>query len=76
MNLFRVAMIKTQLKKNPKNVLVVPDPFVKGEYMTAGIPADRIEVLYCLVYTDKYLIMTRKQYEYYSRKERDLLAER
>lgn len=75
MNLFQIAIMKSQLK-DPENVIAVPDPVLRAELIVCGIPSDRIKVLTCLEYLEnKCLVMTEDQYEDYSRKERELIEE-
>ena len=73
MNLFQIVILKSQLK-DPENIIVVPDPVLRAELIVCGIPSDRVRVLTCLEYVgDKCLVMTEDKYDYYIRKERELL---
>lgn len=66
--------IRDQLKDD-KNLICCPSPEMGLELeMVHDIPHDRIRVLMCLKYKGDIAVMSKRQYSYYERKERDILS--
>lgn len=80
-SLFQAAMIKHKLKENMDNMVIVPSiEALAAMTKVHGIPSDRVGVLLSVMAVqedgpDKYLIMSRKQYEDYKRQEDLILNE-
>lgn len=76
MDIFKAAIIKKKLK-DKNNVVIAPDPVSAAELVAVyGIDPERVKILVCITGKDKYLIMSKRQYSYYERKERELNARR
>ena len=79
MGLFDVAMIRHQLNQDKNNMVIVPD--LESSVMLTevyDIPAERVGVLLSVIVAlekPDYLIMSRRQYNYYKRKEDKVLQE-
>ena len=76
---FQAAKIKKLLEEDPTLIVVPTDVGAAFELsMVHGIPQDRIKVLACVSVagenqTEKVLVMTKRQYNYYLRKETEII---
>lgn len=68
--------IQDQLTLHPNYVVVCPSPEMAAELKVIhGIPGDNIKVLACVMVGGHgdIAILSKRQYEYYSKKEQDIL---
>ena len=80
MNLIEAAIIKAKLR-DPNQVIIVPSPVGAKALEAAGIPKDRIGVLMSVWAANgyrnddkgQYLLMTKRQYGIWKRKEEELI---
>lgn len=76
-DIFKVAEINAKLKENKANMVIAPSP-IDAIILNRvhAIPQEKIGILAC-IWVGKgktFLIMTKRQYAYYLRKEREILS--
>ena len=80
MNLIEASIIKASLR-DPNQIIIVPSPVGAAALEAAGIPKDRIGVLlsvwaangYSNSDKGQYLLMTKRQYSIWKRREEGLI---
>ena len=67
--------IRDQLTLHPNYIAVCPSPEMAAELKVIhGIPGDNIRVLACVMVAGRdIVVLSKRQYEYYSKKEQDIL---
>lgn len=67
--------IQDQLTLHPNYIVVCPSPEMAAELKVIhGIPGDNIRVLACVMVAGRdIVVLSKRQYEYYSKKEQDIL---